>query len=302
MIKITNSNKSLSLAINLQGGSVSYFKFKNKFYKEGINLFRPENQISKKFNIIKTSCFPLTPFCNRVSKNKFEYKGKKYDFINNTNLGKYYLHGDGWLKKWKIKKITKTEIKIFLKKNLSDSSPYSYLSQEHFILNRNSLRIDLSVKNLNNIALPFGLGLHPYFPKNKFTLLKAMSKKHWLENKHYIPKKIIDNSKKMNFNEPNDLPSTWTNNCFNNWNSKAKIIWLDKKLMLEINSTKNCKYFFLHVSSKKFEKSFKNDYFCFEPMTHAVNAHNMKGKNGLVELKKNQTFKISTVFKINQLK
>ena len=91
-------------------------------------------------------------------------------------------------------------------------------------------------------------------------------------------------------------------NCFNNWNSKAKIIWLDKKLMLEINSTKNCKYFFLHVSSKKFEKSFKNDYFCFEPMTHAVNAHNMKGKNGLVELKKNQTFKISTVFKINQLK
>ena len=301
MLKITNNNESLRLGVNLQGGSISYFNFKNKSNKKKIDLLRPEKKISKKFNIIKTSGFALTPFCNRVNKNSFEYKGKKYFLQNNTNLGKYYLHGDGWLNKWKIKKITKNSIKIFYKKNLSYDSPYSYLSNLQLILSKNSLKINLSVKNLNQISLPFGLGFHPYFPKNKFTLLKAKSDTHWKEDKNYIPNRIVKNSKKMNFNIPNVLPNSWTNNCFNNWNSKAKILWPDKKIMLNIDTSKNCKFFFLHVSSKKFEKNFKNDYFCFEPMTHAVNAHNMKEKRGLVKLEKNQLLKISINFQVNQL-
>tara|TARA_Y100001970_G_C14183275_1_gene831046 strand:+ start:971 stop:1879 length:909 start_codon:yes stop_codon:yes gene_type:complete len=301
MIKITNADKSLALGVNLQGGSISYFKIKNKFNKKKFNLLRPEKKIKGKFNIIKTAGFPLTPFCNRIDRNSFVYKGKKYFLKNNTDLGKYYLHGDGWLNKWKVKKFTKSSIQLFYKKNLSYDSPYSYLSNLQFILNQNSLKINLSVKNLNKVSLPFGLGFHPYFPKNEFTLLKAKSDTHWIENKDYIPKKIIKNIKKMNFNIANTLPNFWTNNCFNNWSSSAKIIWPDQKLMLNINSSKNCKFFFLHVSSKKFEKNFKNDYFCFEPMTHAVNAHNMKTKRGLINLDKNQLLEISINFKISQL-
>ena len=73
MLKITNDNESLILGVNLQGGSISYFNFKNKSNKKKIDLLRPEKKISKKFNIIKTAGFALTPFCNRVNKNSFEY-------------------------------------------------------------------------------------------------------------------------------------------------------------------------------------------------------------------------------------
>ena len=298
MNEITNKNKSLSLGINLQGGSISYFKYKNKFTKKTIDILRAEKKIKGKFNIIKTAGFPLTPFCNRINKNSFKYKEHKYNLTNNTNLGKYYLHGDGWLNKWQIKKNTKSVIQIFYQKNQSEDTPYSYLSNQQFSLNNNSLRIDLTVKNLNKIPLPFGLGFHPYLPKNELTLLQAKSNTYWIEDQNYIPKKKVANTEELNFNKPNILPSRWTNNCFNNWNGNAKILWPDKKLLLNIKSSKNCKFFFLHVSSKKFEKNFKNDYFCFEPMTHAVNAHNMDYKNGLVELEKNKSLKISILFQI----
>ena len=36
-------------------------------------------------------------------------------------------------------------------------------------------------------------------------------------------------------------------------------------------------------------------------MTHAVNAHNMKGRKGLIKLEKNELLKISINFQVNQL-
>ena len=298
MIKISNYNNSLSLGVNPQGGSLSFLKFrdKNKIY----DILRPESKNKKNINIIKTAGFPLTPFCNRVDKNAFTYKKNKYYLKNNTKLGKFYLHGDGWLNKWKIIKKSKNKVRLSYTNKHSKLTPYNYISNQDLILKKNSLRIDLSVKNIGNIDLPFGLGFHPYFPKNKFTLLKAKSKKYWIENNDYIPTKSRSLSTKLNFNNYNLLPSKWTNNCFDCWDSNAKIIWPDKKIILSINASDNCKFFFLHVSSKKFEKNFKNDYFCFEPMTHLVNAHNIKNKKGLINLSRNEIMKISILMKIQR--
>ena len=299
MINLTNSDNTLSLGLNLQGGSISYFNFRNKNKK--YDILRSEKKNKRNFNIIKTAGFPLTPFCNRINKNVFTYKNKKYYLKNNTKMGKYYLHGDGWLNKWKIINKNKNSIQLTYINKKSKNTPYNYISNQELILNKNSLKISLSVQNLDNCDLPFGLGFHPYFPKNKLTLLKAKSKHYWIEDKDYIPTKAKPTPKKLNFNNFNILPSTWTNNCFDNWDSSAKIVWPDKKLMLSINTSKNCKFFFLHVSSKKFEKSFKNDYFCFEPMTHLVNAHNYKHNHGLVNLSKNQKMKISISFKLETI-
>ena len=298
MYLIKNDEKNLSLSVNLNGGSISYFKFKNKYLNKFTDVFRSEKK-NMKFEITKTACFPLVPFCNRINKNKFLYKNRIYKFRNNSKLGKYYLHGDGWLNKWQILKKTNNSIEIQFLKKKNELSPYEYLSRQKFILFKNKLKIYLSVKNLNDNALPFGLGLHTYYPMNELTKLHAKSKTYWLENNNFIPTKIVNNSKKMNFNKPSSLPNKWINNCFNNWNGKAAIYWPEKKMMLKITSSNNCKYFFLFVSDNKFEKNFKKDYFSFEPMTHAVNAHNLKKKNGLIELKKNQILKSKYSFTIN---
>ena len=300
MLFIKNKDNSLVLSANLNGGSISYFKFKDKYLNKFINIFRAEKK-NRKFEITKTACFPLVPFCNRINKNKFIYKDKIYELKKNSKLGKYYLHGDGWLNKWKVNKKTKNSIEMQFLKKSSKNTPYEYLSKQKFILLKNKLKIYLTVKNLNDNPLPFGLGLHTYYPMNKLTRLQAKSDTYWLENKNFIPTKIINNSKKMNFNQLNSLPNNWVNNCFNNWNSKAIIYWPEKKMKLKITSSKNCKYFFIFISSNKFEKNFKNDYFSFEPMTHAVNAHNLKKQNGLIELKKNQILKSIYSFEINML-
>ena len=298
MLLIKNNENTLLLSVNLNGGSISYFKFKNKYLKKFVDVFRAEKK-NIKFEITKTACFPLIPFCNRINKNKFRHNGKIYNLKQNSKLGKYYLHGDGWLNNWKIIKKNKNLIEMNFIKKKSEYSPYEYLSRQKFILFKNKLKIYLSVKNLNDNPLPFGLGLHTYYPMNKLTKLQAQSKTYWLENKNFIPTKIINNSKKMNFDKLNSLPNKWVNNCFNNWNSKAEIYWPDKKMKLNIKSSNNCKYFFLFISNNKFEKNFKNDYFCFEPMTHAVNAHNLRKLNGLIELKKNEILQSSYSFKIN---
>ncbi len=87
----TLSHGSLKLDVSDQGGVIE------GFWRDTTPLLRP----GKKSGVATdASCFPLVPFANRVSGNRFVWQGREYQLQPNVEWDAHYLHGDGWLGEW----------------------------------------------------------------------------------------------------------------------------------------------------------------------------------------------------------
>lgn len=82
----TLSHGSLKLDVSDQGGVIE------GFWRDTTPLLRP----GKKSGVTTdASCFPLVPFANRVSGNRFVWQGREYQLQPNVEWDAHYLHGDG---------------------------------------------------------------------------------------------------------------------------------------------------------------------------------------------------------------
>jgi aldose 1-epimerase len=83
------------------------------------------------------------------------------------------------------------------------------------------------------------------------------------------------------FSEGRELPSGWINNAFLGWDGRANIVWRDRNLALEVKAEPPLEVCIVYSPSAE------ADFFCFEPVMHPVDAHNLPGSpqaNGLVIL------------------
>jgi aldose 1-epimerase len=150
----------------------------------------------------------------------------------------------------------------------------------------------LSVVNHAAAPLPFGLGFHPWIVRTPETLLQAKAKRFVSETSDHLPSAAAEVSLRpdWNFAEPRSLPDGWINNAFLDWDGRASVHWPDRELRLEVAAepplTVYVVYSPLHEA----------DFFCFEPVTHAVDAHNASGgpeANGLSVLAPQESLSIA---------
>ncbi len=217
--------------------------------------------------------FPLVPLANRVENNIFKFRGKTYMFKPNTEWDKHFLHGEAWISDWILLNKEKTEVEIEYFCENSPFSPYCYRAYQKISIKEDNILMQLEVKNCGNIALPFGLGHHPFFFQDDTTMLKAKANFYYGEKHDFLPDEKKDIPLDLNFESHRRLPKYWVNNGFGGWDGKAQILCPNHKIGADITTSKNFTDYFIFVSDTKFDASYKNDFFCFEPMTHHANAH-----------------------------
>jgi aldose 1-epimerase len=89
------------------------------------------------------------------------------------------------------------------------------------------------------------------------------------------------------------LPTEWINNCFTDWDGSATVTWPDRNLALDIVAKWPCRYYVLYSPHAA------ADFACFEPVTHATNAHNLPGgpeAHGLIMLAPGAAFSATIRF------
>ena len=142
----------------------------------------------------------------------------------------------------------------------------------------------LMVENCGEHAMPFGIGWHPYFPMTPNTTLLAPARKFWTEVEDWLPGEQTAIPENLDFSSPAPLPHQWVNNGFEDWSGEALISWPEWNTSLHLTADAIFKHAFVFVSDTTFDPTFKRDYFCFEPMTHLANGHNMSGLGDLTVL------------------
>lgn len=243
-------------------------------------LFRPCRDLSQTEPFALANNL-LLPWSNRISRGGFSFEGKFHALAPNLKGEPYPIHGNRFSSAWEVENAASTAVELSLTSN--GPGPFRYAAHATYALSEGALTMGLRIVNLADAPLPFGLGFHPWIVRTPDTLLRAKADRIALETSDHLPSVTAPVSSRpdWDFSAPLKLPCDWINNAFLGWDGRAEIVWPDRKLALTIAADPPLDVCIVYSPSDK------ADFFCFEPVTHPVDAHNASGgpqANGLAIL------------------
>lgn len=228
------------------------------------------------------SCNLLVPFSNRISGGGFAYEGKHYSLAANLQGEACPIYGDAFQRPWRTVALTEGSAELRLGKG--EIGPFRHSAAISYELSQGSLETRLSVTNTGDVVLPFGLGLHPWFPRDEDTRLQFCATGQWPEAPDHLPatKTPVPFVGECPWQEPAPLPKGWINCGFSGWDGRTEITQGKAAKSLRITSEGL-------GTALLYSPSASADFFCFEPVSHPVDAHNLSGQPGLARLQPGDT-------------
>ncbi len=213
--------------------------------------------------------YVLAPWSNRISGGGFAFGGTFHALAPNVAGEPCPIHGDAWQEPWPIESHDDRHVRMV--RDAAGPGPYRYRAQLDYGLFSYGLSARLKLTNRGDQPLPFGAGFHPWLPRTQGTRLEAAAEGVWLEDARHLPTERVPVASRpdWNFARPRALPAAWINNGFTGWNRRATVTWDDRDLALDILASPPIGTYIL------FSPSGDASFFCFEPVTHAVDAHNL---------------------------
>lgn len=215
----------------------------------------------------------LVPFSNRISGGGFIFDQAFQAVPCNVDGQEFPIHGDAFLREWKVLAATRTSATL----SLPDGGigPFRYAAELTYALENGTLLARARVINTGP-RLPFGGGFHPWFPRREGTGLAFDATHVWLEDARHLPteQRPIEVAADLDFRRLRALPRRWINNAYTGWRGSATVLQPDLGLSVKITAPD------MGVAIV-FSPDGDADFFCFEPVTHAVDAFNQQGMPGL---------------------
>lgn len=223
------------------------------------------------------ACYPLVPWSNRIGGGGFDGPSHWFALQPNSPPGPLPIHGSAWQQAWHVIEHSAQHACL----QLDSTLPFAYRAQLRYSLSEGQLHIELSVTHQDEHAAWHGLGLHPYLPRRPNTHLQAHAAQVWLCDADGLPTTLAPLPPEWNFNTANSLPQTRLDNCFTEWDGIALISQPDLGYSLECRAT-GSPYYLVYCPAGE-------EFFCFEPVSHPVNAHHLPGRPGLQLLHEGQS-------------
>jgi len=177
MTAIQNGQARLVLAPEV-GGAIAAFTV------AGRDVLRPMTAGAS--DALFTANFPLVPFCNRIPHGRFTFAGREVVLPPNLDGHPHALHGQGWRAAWAVEKAEGDEA-VLSYTHAPDAWPWAYRAEQRFVVGETGFRLELSVTNTGDAAMPAGLGFHPYFPRREGESLTAANDGVWLIDTDVLP-------------------------------------------------------------------------------------------------------------------
>jgi len=279
-----------ALIVPALGAGLASYDFMSRGRREP--LFRPCRELARAqpFDLANNL---LVPWSNRISGGGFHFRGRFHALPPNLTGEPAPIHGNGFSSAWTPVETSAVSATLTLESD--GPGPYKYAAEVRYALEAGALSVRLRVANRGEDALPFGLGLHPWLPRTPRATLRARATTVTLEDRFHLPagQAPVASLADWDFSAPRRLPDTWINNDFSPWDGYADIVWTDRDLRLSIEADEAVSAYILYAPGPA------ADHFCFEPVTHLVDAHNRPGgpeANGMAILETGDELAIACRF------
>lgn len=274
---ITLDNGRLRLVVNPDiGGAVVRFDVLTAHGPEPV--MRPGGDTERDPN--RLAMYPLVPWSNRIAAGGFDWRGRHYALAANLAGEPLPIHGDGWQRPWQIESRKADELRLSLRS--TEQPPFDYRAELTYRLEGESLAVALAVTHLGEVPAPYGLGLHPWFPRSAGVRLEASAEGVWEVDARQLPRewRRLAEGEAWDFARGAGLPEGKIDNLFTGWDGRALLRWPERGLALAVEAEPQGSRYLVYSPGGE------ADFFCFEPIDHNVDAHHAVDPlaQGLVEL------------------
>lgn len=228
----------------------------------------------------RLACFALVPWSNRIGGGGFACPDGWQTLTANTSYEPLPIHGSAWQQAWQVQEATTSSAIL----QLDSEQPFPYHAQLHVNLSDGQLSLELQVTHQGPQPRWYGLGFHPYFTRTAHTQLEAPAKQVWLCDSDKLSDHKSELPAHWNFAQAAPLPAETMDNALTQWPGTARIIQADAGYQLRCTATGSDFYLLFCPAEQNF--------FCFEPVSHPVNAHHLPGRPGLYLLEQGQSCKL----------
>ncbi|GAB3379694.1 aldose 1-epimerase [Azotobacter armeniacus] len=228
----------------------------------------------------RLACYPLVPWSNRIDRGGFANPDGWLALAPNSPGEPLPIHGSAWQQPWRVLEQGAQHAHLAL----DSASPFPYRAEQRIDLDEGRLDLVLEVQHLGSAPAWYGLGLHPYLPRTPATRLQAQASGVWHEPGHRLPERCIVLPAEWDFREPRALPEETLDHAFDGWDGCCRILQADAGYALECRA-EGAGLFLLYTPQGR-------DFFCFEPVSHPVNAHHLPGRPGLRLLASRQRLRL----------
>ena len=295
------------------GGSIAAWQLERAGF-EPFDLFRPwdgADYTGDPLRIVRAS-YPLAPWSNRIGGGGFSVanEGDKfhpafYPVLPNAAGMPFPIHGDAWQQHWQVTQLGSESLDMTLASNLFNGNPHYYRALQSFKLVDGGMDQSLTLTHLGDAPLPYGLGLHPWLPRNEQTKLQAKVSGVWLSHADCMPKEhTADFPPSWNLNAGIFAAGSLIDNCFTGWDGTARVTWPDQELQLTLRQSMVSAEVSTHSTQPNYLLVFRkttDDHFCLEPVSHPIDAFHLPGQPGLQLLEKGESLTLAVSWRFNTM-
>lgn len=265
IVTLTSGEAGLSVAPAIGGGIVRFWTVNRG---SEIDWLRPGNARALALrDPTALACFALVPYSNRIRDGRFTFMGRVIELPRGAMREANAEHGHGWDRAWTVSEHAADSLTVEYR-HKADHWPFDYRARQSFRLDHGGLTVTMTLANEADAPMPCGLGLHPYFPRARGTLLRAQVDGMWLTDDDVLPRALVAPDASADPRLGLNVDERALDNVFSGWSGTAVIEWPDsgRALKLQMNAENR----FLVVYSPPGEP-----YFCAEPVTNCTDAFNL---------------------------
>jgi aldose 1-epimerase len=280
------AKQHLGLVPSLGGGVAAWQLDRQGGAHSPLDLWRPWGGGTDRYSL---ASFAMVPWSNRISAGGFEQGATHYPVRPNRVGEPYPIHGDGWLQSWKLSQPDQDTMEMKLQSDGFDGNPYRYHALQRFVLREDGMDQTLQVTHTGDQPMPYGLGQHPWFLRSANTRLTAAVRGVWLSGADPLP--TMHTNRFPDSWDPRagmDVNGTLVDNAYTGWSGEARIAWPEHALELTmrvpavLERGQSDGYCLLYRPPA-------GPAFCFEPVTHPIDAFHVPGRPGLCQLGTGET-------------
>ena len=133
-------------------------------WSDGIAVLQstPADQLQ---SVRQAGSYPLVPYSNRIAQALLHWQKQAYSLVKNWQPDPHSIHGVGWERPWAIVTHDAASAQLVYRHAGDASWPFAFEATQSISLGADALSMTMDIRNLENHAVPAGLGWHPFFAK-----------------------------------------------------------------------------------------------------------------------------------------
>ena len=211
-------------------------------------------------------CFVMAPFANRIADGRFAFAGRAYQIPVNRPEEGMAIHGCARDRGWQTIEATATRAILALHVD-EPACPWRFDLEQRVTLTDGGATIALTITNRGPDPMPFGIGLHPWFPKAADSRLHFTTAALHRRDARGLPLAQADP-------QPGFAPGTarplarrpWLDGCAGDWSPRMAEI-AGAGLRIALHATGALRHLQVYVPDDRAT-------FCAEPVSHLPDAVN----------------------------